>query len=148
MSSLSSILASGTYADWAYLAQFLVTGLVVYTSIVAFTIFVAALFRSVGPCIPVVVIALMMLALGGTMITLIADALENDAIVNFVMIVDPLYVISGGGLTTDIVVIKEVTKPILRIETGPFIATIINNLVYAAAFFVGGAFIFAKRDVK
>lgn len=148
MSSLSALLASGTYADGAYIAQVLVTALVVYIAIVSFTIFFATLFRAVGPCIPIVVIVLMMLALGGTMVSLIADAFENDSLVTFIKIVDPLYVISGGGLDYDIVVIGETTKPILKIETSSFIATIINNLVYAGAFFAGGSLIFAKRDVK
>ena len=148
MSSLSAMLASGAYADGAYIGQVLVTALVVYICIVSFTIFFATLFRNIGPCIPVVVIVLMMLSLGGTMVTLIADALENDTIVNIIKIFDPLFVTSGGGLDYDIIVEGEVTKPILKIETSAFIATIINNLVYAAAFFVGGALIFSKRDVK
>ena len=148
MSSLSAMLASGAHADGAYIAQMLVTALVVYIAIVSFTIFFATLFRNIGPCIPIVVIVLMMLALGGTMVTLIADALENDTLVNIVKILDPLFVISGGGLDYDIVVVGEVTKPILKIETSAFIATIINNIVVAGAFFAGGALIFSKRDVK
>ena len=147
MSSFSGMIGGG-YADGWYIAQMLITAVVVYTCIVSFTVFVAALFRNVGPCIPLVIIALMMLSIGGTMITLVGDLLENDALVKFVMIVDPLYVISGGGLETNIVLEEEVQKGYMVVETGAFISTIINNLVYAAAFFVGGAFIFMKRDVK
>ena len=147
MSSLSAMMGGG-YADGWYIAQMLITAAVVYASIVSFTVFIAALFRNVGPCIPVVIIILMMLAMGGTLITLVGDLLENDALITFVEIVDPLYVISGGGLETNIILENDVQKPYMVVETGAFVATIINNLVYAAGFFVGGAFIFAKRDVK
>ena len=147
MSSLSAMMGGG-YADGWYIAQMLITAIVVYASIVSFTVFIAALFRNVGPCIPVVIIILMMLAMGGTLITLVGDLLENDALITFVEIVDPLYVISGGGLETNIILENDVQKPYMVVETGAFVATIINNLVYAAGFFVGGAFIFAKRDVK
>ena len=139
---------AGGYADGWYIAQMLITAIVVYASIVSFTVFIAALFRNVGPCIPVVIIILMMLAMGGTLITLVGDLLENDALITFVEIVDPLYVISGGGLETNIILENDVQKPYMVVETGAFVATIINNLVYAALFFVGGALIFAKRDVK
>ena len=148
MSSNATILAIGSYIDGAYIAQLLVTALVVYICIVSFTIFFAALFRSIGPCIPVVIIVLIMLSVGGSMISMIAEALENDAIVKVVEIVDPLYVISGGGVEANTVIVNDEPRAYLSVQTSAFIATIINNLVYAALFFVGGAFIFAKRDVK
>ena len=148
MSSIATILAIGSYIDGAYIAQLLVTALVVYICIVSFTIFFAALFRSIGPCIPVVIIVLIMLSVGGSMISMIAEALENDAIVKVVEIVDPLYVISGGGVEANTVIVNDEPRAYLSVQTSAFIATIINNLVYAALFFVGGAFIFAKRDVK
>lgn len=138
----------GAYSDGVYITQMLVTAIVVYISIVSYTIFFAALFRNIGPCIPVVIIALLMLSVGGSMVAMIGDALENEALVNFVKIVDPLYVLSGGGTTESYVVVNDTPKAYVSIETGAFVATIVNNLVYAALFFVGGAFIFAKRDVK
>lgn len=138
----------GAYSDGVYIAQMLVTAIVVYISIVSYTIFFAALFRNIGPCIPVVIIALLMLSVGGSMVAMIGDALENEALVNFVKIVDPLYVLSGGGTTESYVVVNDTPKAYVSIETGAFVATIVNNLVYAALFFVGGAFIFIKRDVK
>lgn len=138
----------GAYSDGVYIAQMLVTAIVVYISIVSYTIFFAALFRNIGPCIPVVIIALLMLSVGGSMVAMIGDALENEALVNFVKIVDPLYVLSGGGTTESYVVVNDTPKAYVSIETGAFVATIVNNLVYAALFFIGGAFIFIKRDVK
>lgn len=148
MSSLAAIMALGSYIDGVYITQLLVTALVVYICIVSFTIFFASLFRSIGPCIPVVIIALIMLSVGGSMISMIAEALEDDVIVKIVEIIDPLFVISGGGVEGNMVLVDDKARMYLSIETGAFVATIINNLVYAALFFVGGALIFAKRDVK
>ena len=147
MTSISALLMS-SYADGPYIAQVLVTALVVYICIVSFTVFFATLFRNIGPCIPIIVISLMMLSLGGSIVYLIAEGLESDALVNFVKIVDPLYVISGGGLESNIVIVNDNARGYMSIEKDAFIATIINNLVYAGIFFAGGAYIFAKRDVK
>lgn len=148
MSSLAAIAAMGAYADGMYIFQMIIVAIVVYICIVAFTVFFATLFRNIGPCIPVIIIVLIMLSVGGSMISLIGDALENEALVNFVKIVDPLFVISGGGLKSNLFIENDVAKTYVSIESGSFIATIINNLVYAAAFYVGGVFIFMKRDVK
>ena len=145
---LISLSILGAYVDGLYVFEMIVTAIVVYICIVSYTVFFAALFRSVGPCIPVVVIVLIMLSVGGTMISLIADALESDALVNFVKFTDPLYVISGGGVETTYIVENDNPKTYISIETSAFVATIINNLVYAGAFYAGGALIFMKRDVK
>ena len=145
---LISLSILGAYVDGLYVFEMIVTAIVVYICIVSYTVFFAALFRSVGPCIPVVVIVLIMLSVGGTMISLIADALESDALVNFVKFTDPLYVISGGGVETTYIAENGNPKTYISIETSAFVATIINNLVYAGAFYAGGALIFMKRDVK
>ena len=148
MSSLTTMLSSGTYADGAYIAQMLVIALVVYICIVSFTIFFATLFRAIGPCIPIIVIILIMLSFGGSMVSLIADAIENEALVKFVMITDPLFVISGGGLDVNVVIVNDMPKQYLYITTEAFVSNILNNLIYAGVFFAGGALIFTKRDVK
>ena len=147
MTSISALLMASR-ADGAYIAQMLIAAVVVYICIVSFTIFFAALFRNIGPCIPIVIIVLMILSVGGSLVAMIAEALESDGLVTFVKIVDPLFVLSGGGVESNIVIVGEEAVAYMKIETGAFIATIINNLVYAAAFFFGGALIFMKRDVK
>ena len=147
MTSLSSLMMASRADAW-YVVQMLITAMVVYICIVSFTIFFAALFRNIGPCIPIVIIALMILSVGGSLVSLIAEGLENDGLVTFVKIVDPLYVISGGGIESNVVIENDQAIGYMKVENGAFIATIINNLVYAAAFFFGGAFIFMKRDVK
>ena len=139
---------SGAYAEPLYIIQMLIIAVVVYIAIVSYTVFFAALFRNIGPCIPVVIIVLMMLALGGSIVAMIGEVLESDTLVNIVKIVDPLYVISGGGTDFTYIIENDSAKQYVSLETGAFAANIINNLVYAAIFFVGGALIFVKRDVK
>ena len=139
---------TGAYAEPLYIIQMLIIAVVVYIAIVSYTVFFAALFRNIGPCIPVVIIVLMMLALGGSIVAMIGEVLESDTLVNIVKIVDPLYVISGGGTDFTYVIENDSAKQYVSLETGAFVANIINNLVYAAVFFVSGALIFAKRDVK
>ena len=145
---LLSMSISGAYAEPLYIVQMLIVAVVVYICIVSYTVFFAALFRNIGPCIPVVVIVLMMLALGGSIVAMIGEVLESDTLVNVVKAIDPLYVISGGGSETSYMIVNDQPKTYVSLETSSFVATIINNLVYAAAFYVGGAFIFMKRDVK
>ena len=145
---LISLSILGANVDGAYIAQMILIAVVVYICIVSYTVFFASLFRSVGPCIPVVIIVIIMLSVGGTMVALIGDALESEALVNIVKIVDPLFVISGGGIEQTYIVENEVPKSYVSIEISAFIANIVNNLVYAAIFYIGGALIFMKRDVK
>ena len=139
---------AGAYAEPSYIVQMVLTAVVVYICIVSYTVFFAALFRSVGPCIPVVIIVLIMLSLGGSLIASIGSILEDEALVNFVKIVDPLFVISGGGTEFSYVIKNDNPVEYVSIETGAFVANIINNLVYAGIFYAGGALIFMKRDVK
>ena len=149
MTSISSMLGAG-YCDAGYILQMLLVAVVVYANIVAFTIFFSALFRTVGPCIPIVIIALMIISVGGSLVSMMGDAFENDALVNVVTVIDPLYVISGGGTDTILKIVdnEEVPRAYVGITNFAFVSTLVNNLVYAALFFFGGAFIFAKRDVK
>ena len=143
---------SGGYVDGLYIFQTLIVAMVVYICIVSFTVFFAALFRNIGPCIPVIVLVLMMLSLGASIVNMLAEMpeeiLDVIGLVTFVKIVDPLYVISGGGVESKMIVENDNPKTYMSYETGAFIATIINNLVYAGLFYAGGALIFMKRDVK
>ena len=139
---------SGAYAEPIYIWQMIITAVVVYIAIVSYTVFFAALFRNIGPCIPVVIIVLMMLSLGGSIVAMIGEVLESDTLVNIVKVIDPLYVISGGGTEMKLVIENDNPNYYVSLETGSFVATIINNLVYAGIFFAGGALIFVKRDIK
>ena len=139
---------AGAHAEPLYIVQMLITAIVVYVAIVSYTVFFAALFRNIGPCIPVVIIVLIMLSLVGTIASTFSILLDDDTLLNILKIVDPLYVISGGGTEISYVIKNDNPVEYVSLETGAFIATIINNLVYAGAFYAGGALIFMKRDVK
>ena len=89
-----------------------------------------------------------MLSLGGSLIASIGSILEDEALINFVKIVDPLFVISGGGTEMSYMVKNKKMVEYVSLDTSAFVATIINNLVYAAIFYAGGTLIFMKRDVK
>lgn len=141
MTSISNLFG-GSKVDGYYIFQYLLVATAVYASITAFTIFFAALFRSVGPCIPIVIIVLMVLSLGGTLVSSFGALFENDFLLHAVKIVDPLFAISGGGAEL------MVDTQVIHIEMETFVASLTNNAVYAAIFFLGGAFIFANSDVK
>ena len=137
--------------DGLYLFQMLVVCFFTYVSIVSFTVFISTLFRQIGPSIPVVMVILMILYLSasivGTIVSSSADIMEGmedlEAFGEFLKVTNPLYVISGGGAKYTF---KDVTT--IKLETSAFIFAICNNIVYAIAFFVGGAILFKKRDVK
>jgi len=141
MTSISNLLGGGK-VDGYYILQYLLVATAVYASITAFTIFFAALFRSVGPCIPIVIIVLMVLSLGGTLVSSFGELFENDFLLHAVKIVDPLFAITGGGVE------YNPDTLVMHIELETFVASLTNNAVYAAGFFLGGAFLFANSDVK
>lgn len=149
LTSVVAMMSMGAKIDAIYILEMLATATVVYIAIISFTIFFATLFRSIGPCIPIVIIVIMMLAFGSYVDLLeifLGEEVDVSAIVNIVKYLNPLYVISGGGAST--AVNYSTGESFISIQTDAFIATIVNNLVYAGLFYMGGTFIFAKRDVK
>lgn len=153
---------AGTQLSLEFILKFIFLGLIVYTSITAVTVFFATLFRSIGPCIPIVILLIM----GGYIIATIMGAIiqtsemavvsrqmsgdqeayqsAKDSLETFKMIgnvlkvVDPLYSIS----------VADNVDGVATIDTYTFLAGIGGNLLYSAAFFFGGAAIFKKKDVK
>ena len=74
------------------------------------------------------------------------EGFENNALVDIMKYLNPLYVMSGGGAVSQPNLATN--KTYVYVADDAFIATIINNLVYAGLLYMGGTFIFAKRDVK
>lgn len=125
-----------------YILQMLLACVVTYISIVSFTIFFATLFRSIGPSIPVVMILLMICYLGATIVSAM-DLLEMpglDVIINVMKVINPLYAL-GCSPSLD-------ANGRFFLENDVVIYAVVINLVYATIFFIGGLFIFKKRDVK
>ena len=170
-----------------FIIKYVVIALLTYTSLVSFAVFVATLFRSMGPCIPLVMIGIfglyfLAVILSTVIMTTesiidgcnatIADAtlqLATEAdpektkalelsiemskqtiettkptvdtlhnVENIVKCVDPLYAISSSTIKDGVATIDNYT----------FFTGIGSNIFYAAAFFIGGACLFKKRDVK
>ena len=133
--------------DSHYLVRMLITGLISYVSITSFAVFFATLFRQIGGTIPVVIIGIIGCYFVAMLPSLINSLSNNEGLntfLNVVRIVDPLYAISAQEMIVD----TDTGVSYLVMSDQTFIAAIINNLVYATIFFLGGFFIFRKRDVK
>lgn len=136
-------LLGGNYSP-EYLIKFVILSLLVYASIVAFTVFIATTFRSVGPSIPIVIVVIVMVYLLGSLVSGILALFEkNETLVWVLRIIDPMYGISSSELK---VVDEYYSEMTVTNET--FISGICSNLFYIALFFFFGALEFRKRDVK
>lgn len=130
-----------------YIVKMLIVAVVTYTSIVAFSVFIATLLRSIGPCIPIIFVALMLLSVAPIIVSTITIFDEQGTLTgltNALRIIDPLYAL--GSLETE--VNSEMGIGVAKISDFTFYSSIGSNLVYAALFFVFGGLIFSKRDVK
>ena len=135
-----------------FITKFFIVAVLVYASIVSFTIFTITLFRNMGPSIPVIVLAIMLLY----MVPYIVDAMNGvqeamtggaqaatsggsmDTFMNLLKVLDPL-----TGLA-----IVETENGVATMSDLTFYGAIGSNIAYATIFFFGGAYIFKKRDIK
>ena len=150
----------------SYLPLTLLFAALIYVSVVMFTIFIATLFRSIGPSIPVVMVTLMLLYFSAYIISAMALFFdENNPLILIMKIINPLYSISGGVdyHTYQVPLLDDYGLPLLDENGAPIVTnvadyayyatdtivcTIVNNLVCAGIFFAGGSLLFMKRDVK
>ena len=130
--------------DAEYFWKMIVLTIGAYIFITTMTIFFATLFRSIGPCIPVVLLLILGFYLSSTIVSALGAFGEESEITKSIntlmMIFNPL-----NSLGTSI---QDVDTGILKIENDHFIAEIINNIVYSALFVTFGVLIFKKKDVK
>lgn len=130
--------------DAEYFWKMIVLAIGAYIFITTMTIFFATLFRSIGPCIPVVLLLILGFYLSSTIVSALGAFGEESEITKsintFMMIFNPL-----NSLGTSV---QAVDTGILKIENDHFIAEIINNIVYSALFVTFGVLIFKKKDVK
>ena len=134
-----------------YIVKFVVLALLVYTTLISYFVFIATVFRSLGPSIPLVIAAvygLYYIAMIVSVIVSINQEISDTAQVigNVFKCIDPLY----GLSVTDSVIVGEGEnmKAIAKMDNFTFYSGIASNLAYSAAFFFGGACLFKKRDVK
>lgn len=134
-------LTGGGIVTPTFLIKFLIIAIMVYTSIVSFAVFIATLFRNIGPCIPIVFVILTFLSTFAIIAEMVAAGDEAfEVFLNISRIVNPLSPLCYCGAST-VTLEFEITNL-------TFIGSICSNLVYAGAFFAGGAAIFSRRDVK
>lgn len=152
--------------DKSYVPLTLLFAALTYVSIVMFAIFIATLFRNIGPSIPVVMVALMLLYFSAYITSAMAMFFdENNVIVTIMKVLNPLYAISGGVdyNTFEVPLLDEAGQPLLddngtpvtqtmydsaTYATDTIVCSIVNNVVYAGIFFAAGSLLFTKRDVK
>jgi len=127
-----------------YVLKYIVLSAFCFVSIVSFTIFFSALFRNIGPSIPVVILILEFMASLAPIIALFLN--DNEGLLWAIRIIDPMYGISEAALAGGASSVLNLDGPTIDNET--FISGICSNVFYAAAFYLGGLFIFKKRDVK
>ena len=140
------LLVGGMRVTPEFLIKMIIICIVTYVSIVSFVVFVATAFRNVGPCIPLVMIPIMICYVATTIIsamTLIDGDLDLSGLINVTRIINPLYAIGSFEKTID-----AEYNMVTKMEDMTFIFGIVNNLVYTSIFFVSGSILFRKRDVK
>ena len=126
------------YVDVSYLVRTLVIALLIYVTIAAFTIFISATFRSIGPSIPIVIVVLMIAFFSGLFFSLTYQ--DNETLITIMKVVNPLYGMSAAQL--------DFETGVMLIDNSTFICSIVCNLVYTVLFTTLGALIFTKKDVK
>ena len=131
----------GGQIDATYFVRMLVVTLLVYLSITSFTIFFATLFRSIGPCIPVVIVMIMMCYFSGMIASLMKDVEGTQVFVNVMKYINPMYALNDASILDSL-------KGTLTMTNDTFIAAIVNNSIYTTAFLLGGWLLFRKRDIK
>ena len=140
-------LLGGTSFNSTYLIRMVIAGLMSYVSITSLAVLFSTLFRNIGGTIPIVILSIFgcyLISLLPSMIGSLSDNGDLKVFLDVLRIVNPLYAISAQEMSID----PDTGKTSLVMSDLTFISTIINNLVYAALFFVAGLFIFKKRDVK
>lgn len=129
------------YASVGFILKMLLICVVTYISVVSFAIFIATAMRSIGPSIPIVMVTLMFAGLFVTIVSSMKEFYNMSTLLQVLKFVDPLYGLVGG---------PELNKDTLKIfiANDTLIASVINNLAFAAIFFAAGSLLFKKRDVK
>ena len=125
--------STGGTSSPEYLIKFVISSLIMYVTICSLTIFFATLFRNIGPCIPVVILLVVM----ASMVSQIGGATNADLekLLRFINPLHASFALNGEG-------------GVLTIPNDKFITGIICNIVWTAIFLFPGILIFTKRDVK
>ena len=118
----------------------------IYAFVTAFAVFIATLFRVMGPAIPIVVITLMIAYFGGFIVSMSYS--DNEVVLNILRFADPLYALSGATYDVSEVMAGTAQYPKAYYEQSTIIGNIVSCTAYSALFLHFGAWLFIKRDVK
>lgn len=125
--------------SWEFFWKMLVLAILAYALITFMAVFFASIFRSIGPCIPIVVILIFVAYLSATLLAPMAELFEGLETANKVLrVLNPFYSLGYS----------EAEGGKLVVTNEAFLTEVINTVVYSALFIVGGFLIFKKQDVK
>ena len=132
-------LASGLLSP-EFIYRYFIVAVLVYMTITSFSVFVSTLLRSVGPCIPLVIVTSLILGTIFPLVCAVTPLGQNlGGVQNYL---NPLQVL--GYPDSDISGMSQY----LQISNEQFAATIISNVGWTSIFLGFGTLIFVKRDVK
>lgn len=145
-SILGGVHASGVIGE--NILWVIVFGFTGYIFVMAFSVFIGTLTRSIGGSLPIIIIFFVFLGLVPTFLNInniIKGNLDitSDLGSHIAMWVDPLFMISlySNTAVNTLLSTNKITGEIIA-------AGIISPLAYAGLFTVLGTYIFSKRDVK
>lgn len=145
-SILGGVHASGVIGE--NVLWIILFGFTAYIFIMAVSVFVATLTRSIGASLPIIIIFFVLLGLIPTFINIgniVKGNFEitDDLAARISMWIDPLFMVSMYSDTVTSIMLSS------NKTTGEMIAAgIVSPLLYASLFIGLGTYIFAKRDVK
>ena len=122
---------TGGISSPEYFWKMIVVTIIIYITISVFTIFFATLIRNIGPVIPIVIVTIIFLNLSSSLVSFMPGD-DFEILRNAIKFINPLFAVSGGDPK----------------DTLTFVGCIVSNVIYTAAFGVGGLLLFKHRDVK
>ena len=128
-----------------FLLKLIVIGLFVSITVTSLAVCIATLIRNIGPCIPIVIVTMMLLG----MVPMILGMMPGmEQIVEISSYVNPLHSLVCFDAVPIIVEGEATGLANITITNECLIRAIVCNLVYTGIFFAIGSYFFVKRDVK
>ena len=147
VSTISTLLGH-THTNGEFYLKLVFTGILVYIFVTSMTVFFATLFRNMGPCIPIMIVLLIIMSTETMIVNLFtlgnSEEMASKVVIAISRWINPLY----GLDSYDTKIIVEGESSVYAFTDEHFFTHIASNLIYTAAFTVGGWLIFRKRDVK
>ena len=128
-----------------FLLKLIVIGLFVYITVTSLAVCIATLIRNIGPCIPIVIVTMMLLG----MIPMIIGMMPGmEKMVEISSYINPLHSLVCFDTTPYLIEGEPTGLFYVTISNEALIRSIVCNLAYTGIFFAIGSYFFTKRDVK